>query len=270
MSIKAKSYAIGTTETPFAEPGTRFYLLAASEPMTIKLYRDTQIVGEADGFVGGLELGPFCEPFTRWSAQTQSGKAGSVLVGVGDDPMAYNPLAGTLSFSNPLAGTSATQPATPSASSASVSAGNAYSAIFTVPAQAGLQSYFQISAGGYPDPKTITIKKIVLRNPTATAQVFNIGRMASQMIGAVGTVNAQNLLSGGAVSAFSFNTGGTSLNPPTGWAYSFSRQVDANSELEIDLADNPVIGQEGTTTYPTIYCTTLDAAIAGEVIWEEA
>lgn len=247
----------------FAEPGTRFYLLAATTPVKIILYRDTQVIGEADGFLSGLELGPFCEAFTRWSATPLNGSAGSVLVGIGDDPMSYNPVAGTLSFSNPSANASAI------VSRASVTSGIAFSAIFSIPAQATGMNLFQIEAGGFANPKTITVKKIVLRNTTAAAQIYNIGKVASQLGGALGTVNAQNLQSGGAASAFSFSTSDTGANPPGVWTYAFSRQVDPNSELEIDLTDNPLVCPAGIVAYPTIYCTTVNSPIAGEVIWEE-
>lgn len=267
MTIKAQSYAIGATETSFGEPGTRFYLLAASSPMVIKLYRDTQIVGEADGFTAGLELGPFCEPFTRWSATPQNGIAGSVLVGVGDDPMNYNPLGGALAFTNPAAGASAQPVGANSVPQTDISqGGNNYRVAGVQAAVAGKQSFVELSGGGALLAVRVTLNLIQLTNPGAAPITVTVGIFDSHY-SAANAYTPSNVLGTGGASKVDVQS-----DASVGFS-AFSTlsilTIAAGATAQVDLTQGPIVLSAGSFNELFCVCSQVDAALGFEFGWTE-
>lgn len=268
MTIKAKSYSIGATETPFAEPGTRFYLLAASTPVNIKLYRDTQIVGEADGFVGGLELGPFCEPFTRWSATPQNGVAASVLAGVGDDPMGYNPIAGTLVFSDALAGADATPVGasqTPQVIATRAASNYRASGVIAT-ATASENSFINAGNDGIQTNGPFTFTKIWITNNGAASQTFQIGVGTGLFHGGT-SYTGSNCVSGGAASKCNIQSG--AVNAAIWGTVLLQRTVAAGAQVEIDLSNNPIQIAAANNNSLIIYCPAQDVGFTCDLEWSE-
>lgn len=107
--IKVKQYNIpagGTLTNEFG--GTYFVLMQGSETLNVQLFESSSQVSDIQGIQSGLRLGPFKEPFTKFSAETVSGAAGTITVGIADEPMEFLILGSSVSISPlPLAVTTA-------------------------------------------------------------------------------------------------------------------------------------------------------------------
>ena len=277
--IIAKPFSIAAGALPaggssYSIGGSKFFLLAASEPLNVQLFRGATLVGDLSGFNGGLSAGPFCEAFTSFSLSTQSGLAGNALIGVGDEALDYNPLAGTLNFSNPAGAATATPaPATISTSQQATVNQQNFGATVTVAAVAGDQATFEIAAGGYANPKQATINKLLVHNGSAAA-VNVILTVASSYIGtsSAGAV-AHNLFAGGAANTFTVYAQAVAtagLPAPPTISPLKTVNIPANSDVEIDMTAAPIVLEKGVVRSFFVYCDTADVPITFSLDWSEA
>ncbi len=269
--ITAKPFAIAGGSSPaggatYNLVGSKFSLLAASEPLNIKLFVKTQQVADLQGFIAGLEAGPFCPPFTKIQMETQSGNVGNAIIGVGDEDIAYNPMAGTLTFSNPAVSAAAQSLATNTNPLTSAQAGNYFSVAAVVPAVSAAFGFLQIGNNGYANGKRATITGIRLTNPNAVALSFTIATLGSNYIPTTNPL-PNNMLAGGSGSFFICGVGAAAsfggvqhlLKNPT---------VEANSTLDVQL-DAPIVLPVGVVQSLEIIAQTLDIPFTVEVLWTE-
>lgn len=269
--VKPYQIAAGSNGSRYDVPGSKFFLLAASEPLNIVLYAGTQRVGEIDGMQGGLEVGPFCPELTGFNVTTQSGLAGSAIIGIGEEDMSYNPLAGTLTFTNPAINSNAN--ATPATSSAealqSLNQLN-FSAFASVAAVASQFCSIEIGNGGIGNAKTATITGVILNNKGAATVSVQLGTGPESISLTGGTVTPVNVYSGGRASVFNVYEGvdGVVRTPPQ-FNLMRSVQLAAGEQAEIDLTKNPIILPAGVVASFVAQCTTADSPVDFEVHWTE-
>lgn len=269
--ITAKPFAIAGGASPVGGAtynlvGSKFSLLAASEPLNIKLFVKTQQVADLQGFTAGLDAGPFCPPFTMIQIETQSGNAGNAIIGVGDEDISYNPMAGTLTFSNPAVSANAQPVATNTNPLTSAQAGNYFSVAAVVPAVAAEFGFFQIDNNGAVNAKRATITGIRLTNPNAAALSFTIATFGSTYTPTTNPLQ-HNMLAGGPASLFACGVGSAAsfggvqqlLKNPT---------VEPNNTLDVQL-DAPIVLPVGVLQSLEITAQTLDVPFTVEVLWTE-
>lgn len=268
--ILVKPYQIAAGGSRYDVPGAKFFLLAASEPLNVELYAGTQRVGEVDGMQGGLEVGPFCPALTGFKVTTQSGLAGSALIGVGEEEMSYNPLAGALSFTNPAAGAIAVPVITTLGNQTSHAQQN-FGVSASLAAVAAAVPALEISNGGSANGKTATINGIHISNPGAVAINVTIAVVAAS-VGLNGTQTINNFYTNGVASAFSCtaNTGAPAgfPGPPTIKILKVIN-IAAGGSQDIDLSRSPIILPVGTAASLWIVSDTVDQAITYGVEWSE-
>lgn len=271
--IIAKPFTIAAGALPaggssYSIGGTKFFLLAASEPLNVQLFRGATLVGDLSGFNGGLSAGPFCEAFTSFSLSTQSGLAGNALIGVGDEALDYNPLAGSLSFSTSqtnaqaIPAASLTDPATAqSQRQQNYTITNAFLAVV------GDYDSLAIGNGGYANGKTITVKSVVITNPNAAAQSVQLGTAIASGGGA--DLTPINLYAGGAPSAFYVTRNvGHMATPPFNLVKEV--QVPANGQLTVDLSLSPIVCPKGVAAIFWMQSMVTDIALTYEINWSES
>ncbi len=268
--ITAKPFAIAGGFSPaggatYNLVGSKFSLLAASEPLNVKLFVNTQQVADLQGFIAGLDAGPFCPPFTKIQIETQSGNVGNAIIGVGDEDISYNPMAGTLTFSNPAVSAAAQPLATNTNPLTSAQAGNYFSTAAVLPAVAGQFGIVQLSNNGYVNAARATITGIRLTNPNAAPLSFQIATLAADYSFAT-NVQINGMLAGGPLSKFICTSetgvafvGLKILKIPT---------VSANSTLDVQL-NAPIVLPIGVVQSLIILAQTVDAAFTAELIWAE-
>lgn len=274
--IIAKPFSIAAGALPaggssFNIGGSKFFLLAASEPLFVKLYRGSWLVGDFTGFNGGLEAGPYCAEFTSFSLATQSGNAGNALIGVGDEDMAYNPLAGALNFTNPATNAGASQtPASLTSNAQQSQNGQNFTARDVIPNNAGTYGSIELSYGGIANIKTATITGLVITNSGATAVSVQIGTLASIFDAGLDAPPAYNLQSGGPAAVFNVSGG---QSPGLGSAPAFKVlklvQLAAGQQLLVDLTSAPIVLLKGAVASFMAQCTVANSPISYEVNWSE-
>lgn len=276
--IIAKSFSIAAGALPaggsaYSIGGSKFFLLAASEPLNIQLYKNAKLVGDLTGFNGGLSVGPFCEAFTSFSLATQSGLIGDALIGVGDETIDYNPLAGTLNFSNPAGAATATPaPATVSTGQQTTVNQQNFGATVTVAASAGNVAEFELACGGFPNPKQATINKLRVHNSGAAAVNVILSVASSFIVITDAGPVANNLFAGGAANTFTvYAKAGPSAGLPTPPTIKLLKTVNipAASDVEIDLTSAPIVLQKGPVRSLFVYCDTPNTAITFSLDWAE-
>lgn len=270
--ITAKPFIIAAGVLPvggsnYQIVGTKLFLLAASEPLFIKIFKGSELVGDFSGFNGGLEAGPFCEPFTAFSLATQSGLAGNALIGIGDDDMGYNPLAGTLNFSD--SATNAGALPTPTSFNQ-----HNFAAAITVPAGVGDLAILELGNGGPNNQKNAIISGLRIYNPSAAPVNINLGLLNSFLIGigAAGAVGG-NLFITGPIYVFGLYAG---VIPPAGLpnpgTFGLAKEihVPANTDVVVDLSAEPVVLPKGTQASFIAWCDTADTEIVFSLNWSES
>ena len=269
--ITAKPFAIAGGFSPaggatYNLVGSKFSLLAASEPLNIKLFVNTQQVADLQGFIAGLDAGPFCPPFTKIQIETQSGNVGNAIIGVGDEDISYNPMAGTLTFSNPAVSAAAQPLATNTNPLTSAQAGNYFSVAATVAGVAAEFGFVQFGDRGYVNLARATITGIRLTNPNAAALSFTVSTLASSY---ATTANApiHNMLAGGPNSNFFCDTG---TDASFGGVQQLLKNpvVSANSTLDVQL-DAPIVLPIAATQSLVITAQTVDVPFTVEMLWTE-
>lgn len=264
LSIAAGAFPAGGSTYNLV--GTRFFLLAASEPLNVQLYRGSTLVGDFSGFNGGMKAGPYCEAFTSVRLSTQSALAGNALIGVGDEDMDYNPVAGTLNFTNPGANTSAISPAT----NAQISGSQAnFSALLTIAASVGQNAIVTLgNITGQANGKTATVNSVTLTNNSAGPMTLNLG--LSTVTGLSNVVaTPTNLYGGGPGPSLSlFGGAGGSLGGPPNFDIFKVVTLAAAQVLDIDFSGAPPFLPLGKNSF-AIESVTADASLSVAVQWSE-
>lgn len=252
--------------------GSKFFLLAASEPLNVQLYRGATLVADLEGFQGGLRAGPYCEAFNSVRLSTQSGLAGSALIGVGDEDMDYNPLAGALSFTNPA--TNALAQSAPAALSTPQNQSllqQNFTTRAVLPNNAGSFGSIKIDSNGIAAPKTLTVYGINITNSGATAISVNLGTLASTVSIGAGILTAVNLFVGGAASVFT-EVGANAValigEPPQKIIRVLS--LAAGQQLDLDMSSAPIVLEKGATGMFLAQCTVANSPISFELRWSES
>lgn len=267
--ILAKPYTLAVGGSRYDVPGCKFFLLAASEPLNISLYSGTEKVAEIDGMQGGMKAGPFCPALSGFIAVTQSGAAGSALIGVGDEDMDYNPLAGALNFTNSNTSAVAAPIAAGLPAAQSSQNGQNFSVIGNGAAVASAYSGISLSSSGVAATKTATVTGARLTNKSAAAVVVFLGVKASQVSAGGNLLTPTNRQLGGPASAFAVSAGTAADH--SGIVSILSQvQVDANGFMDVDLSTSPVVLQKGAVGDFLMQALTADVEVDFEILWTES
>lgn len=279
--ILAKPFAIAAGALPvggssYQITGTKLFLVAASEPVFIQIFRGTQLVGDFDGFNGGLEAGPYCEPFTSFKIATKSGLAGNALIGVGDDDMAYNPLAGAMTFSQPQQSALA-NPTSPSVSISANSSLNqenfmCYVDILAVAAQ---QAIIELSNQVTVNQKTAIITSLRFHNFGAAEVNFVLGFMRDNypLAATYEGINLFNSVNAG-VAEFSFaaeavSAAGLPTVSPSALILLTTIGLPPGVDIVLDLSETPMILNVGEGSSFVGFCDTADTQVGVTINWTE-
>lgn len=251
--------------------GSKFFLLAASEPLNVQLYRGASLVADLEGFQGGLRAGPYCEAFNSVRLTTQSGAAGNALIGVGDEDMDYNPMAGALNFTNPaLSAVAQSQPTAISTALNQSLLQQNFTVRVALPNNAATYGSIKIDSNGVGALKKLAVNGINITNSGATAVSVILGFLnASGSIGA-GPLTAINLFAGGAASVFT-EVGANAValfgQPPLNPLKVV--QLAAGQQLDVDMSAAPFVLNKGATGMFVAQCQVANSPISYELRWSE-